>query len=221
MLGVGTHVGVGARIGLKYGLTADLAVLAGMVASASAVKLDLILGQMLVAGGTRIEDEPMLEENLGQDDEDAPELEYGDEDVPDDTEDTVVDADGTESPFRDDVFEISVKKGPDGRWWCDVPLSGWEGVAGVGKYGKKAVGTVSARMQAYSRIAQFLEKDHQDLLANGPFSVRKPICKQSDLLSSGCFNGIEGFEKSSLSRCLHSADLVWACGSLPLRRLFA
>ncbi len=219
MLGVGTHVEVG--VGLKCGLTADLAVLAEMVASASAVKLDLILGQMLVAGEIRIEDEPMLEENLGQDDEDALELEYGDEDVPDDTEDAVVDADGTESPFRDDVFGISVKKGPDGRWWCDVPLSGWEGVEGVGKYGKKAVGTVSARMQAYSRIAQFLEKDHQDLLANGPFSVRKPICKQSELLSSGCFKGMGGFGASSLSRCLHSVDLVWACGSLPLRRLFA
>lgn len=221
MLGVGTHVdvGVGAHVGLEYGLTADLAVLAEMVVYASAVKLDLILGQMLVAGEVRIEDEPTLEDEPGQD-EDAPELEYGDEDVPNNAEDAV-DADGTESPFRDDVFEISVKKGPDGRWWCDVPLSGWEGAVGVGKYGKRAVGTVSARMQAYSCIAQFLEKDHQDLLAHGPFSVRKPICKQSDLLKRGCFRGIKGFGAPSLSRCLRSADLVWACGSLPLRRLFA
>lgn len=221
-VGVGTRVDVGARVGLKCecGLTADLAVLAGMVASASVVKLDLILGQMLVAGEVRIEDEPMLEENLGQDDEDAPELEYGDEDVPDDTEDAV-EADGTENPFRDDVFEIRVKKGPDGRWWCDVPLSGWEGAVGVGKYGKRAVGTVSARMQAYSRIAQFLEENHQDLLANGPFAVQKPICKQAELLSSGYFKGMGGFWAPSLSRCLRSVDLVWACGSLPLRRLFA
>ena len=62
MLGVGTHVdvGVGTHVGLRYGLTADLAVLAEVVESVSAVKLDLILDQMLVAGEVRIEDEPML-----------------------------------------------------------------------------------------------------------------------------------------------------------------
>lgn len=222
MLGVGTHVdvGVGTHVGLRYGLTADLAVLAEVVASASAVKLDLILDQMLVAGEVRIEDEPTLEDEPGQDEEDAPELEYGDEDVPEDAEEAV-DTDGTESPFRDDVFEIRVKKGPDGKWWCDVPLSGWEGTVGIGGYGKRAVGTVSARMQAYAYIAQFLEEDHQDLLASGPFSVRKPICKQAELLRRDCFKGMGGFGASSLSRCLRSVDLVWACGSLPLRRLFA
>lgn len=222
MLGVGTHVDVGvdAHVGLMYGLKADLAVLAEVVASASAVKLDLILDQMLVAGEVRIEDEPTLEDEPGQDEEDAPELEYGDEDVPEDAEEGV-DTDGTESPFRDDVFEIRVKKGPDGKWWCDVPLSGWEGTVGIGGYGKRAVGTVSARMQAYAYIAQFLEEDHQDLLASGPFSVRKPICKQAELLRRDCFKGMGGFGASSLSRCLRSVDLVWACGSLPLRRLFA
>lgn len=222
MLGVGTHVDVGvdAHVGLMYGLKANLAVLAEVVASASAVKLDLILDQMLVAGEVRIEDEPTLEDEPGQDEEDAPELEYGDEDVPEDAEEAV-DTDGTESPFRDDVFEIRVKKGPDGKWWCDVPLSGWEGTVGIGGYGKRAVGTVSARMQAYAYIAQFLEEDHQDLLASGPFSVRKPICKQAELLRRDCFKGMGGFGASSLSRCLRSVDLVWACGSLPLRRLFA
>lgn len=221
MLGVGTHVdvGVGTHVGLRYGLTADLAVLAEVVASVSAVKLDLILDQMLVAGEVRIEDEPMLEDKPGQD-EDASELEYGDEDVPGDAEEGV-DTDGTEGPFRDDVFEIRVKEGPDGTWWCDVPLSGWEGAVGVGRYGKRAVGTVSARMQAYACIAQFLEKDHQNLLAHGPFSVRKPICKQAELLRRDCFKGMGGFGASSLSRCLRSVDLVWACGSFPLRRLFA
>lgn len=169
MLGVGTHVdvGVGTHVGLRYGLTADLAVLAEVVASVSAVKLDLILDQMLVAGEVRIEDEPTLEDKPGQD-EDASELEYGDEDVPGDAEEGV-DTDETEGPFRDDVFEIRVKEGPAGTWWCDVPLSGWEGAVGVGRYGKRAVGTVSARCRPMPASRSFWRRTIRTSWRTAPF----------------------------------------------------
>lgn len=209
---------------VKYGLTADMAVLSEAVAYASASSLIDILNQMLAVGEVRIEDGPELEDAQSLDDE-CSELEYGDEDDESAVEDPL--EEGLEgSPFRNNVIEIHVRK-IDGEWLCDIPQSGWEGVSGIRKYGKKAVSTVSSRMQAYYCIAQMLERDHQEMLMKGPHSIKGPICSQAELLSSGCFNGIKSFAESkdggasSLSRYLRSVDLVWKYGSIPLRRLFA
>ncbi len=212
------------KVSAKYELKADVAVLSEAVAFASVSNLVAILNQMLVAGEVRIEDEPELED-IQDLDEECSELEYCDEDSDDDAEDTR-EENPSKSPFREDVFEIRVRKA-DGAWLCDIPQSGWEGAVGVGQYGKKAVNTVSSRMQAYFCIAKMLVRDCQELLSKGPRAVKGPIWSQRELIAKGCFSGIKNFSKSndggasSLSRYLRSVDLVWGCGSLPLRKLFA
>ena len=205
-------------------LTADAAVLSEAVACASASDLVSILDQMLSAGEVRVDDEPALED-VQDSDEDCSELEYGDDDVDNAVEDSVEEF-RENAPFRNDVVEIRVRK-IDGKWLCDIPQSGWEGVIGIRKYGKKAVTTVSSRMHVYYCIAQLLENKHQDILMKGPHSIKEPICSQRELLSSECFSGLGGFARSkdggasSLRRYLRSVDLVWKYGSIPLRRLFA
>ena len=227
-LGVGAGAAVkhelNENVSVKHELTADLAVLSEAVAFASVSNLVVILNQMIVAGEVRIEDEPELED-IQDLDEECSELEYGDEDADDGAED-LHEGYPAKSPFREDVFEIRVRK-VDGEWLCDIPQSGWEGAVGVGRYGTKAFTTVSSRMQAYFCIAQMLERDCQELLSKGPRAVKGPICSQRELIEKGCFSGIKSFSKSkdggasSLSRYLRSVDLAWDCGSLPLRKLFA
>lgn len=222
---VGARPRVEARVGHRVALTADVAVLAESVVSASVSDLVLILEQLRVAGEVEIEDEPEYEDVPG-DDEETSELDYGDEDGPAEDQDYEEMADPECDPYRDDNLKIRVRHAAWG-WRCEVPQSGWEGVRGKSHRGKKAVNDVSARMQIYQCIADWLERNHQDFLEHGPWGFEGPIFKkQVELIDSGCFRDVKAFGESKdggvslLSRSLNAVDLVWDDGALPLRRLF-
>ena len=111
----------------------------------------------------------------------------------------------------------------DGKWICDVPQSGWEGVVEVTRYGKAVVDKVSVRMQVYFHIAEWLEKKHTDFLRKGPFGFAKALCTQQHLLDGPLEKVLVGDGKvtaPALSRYLRNVDLVWPTGAIPLRKCF-
>ena len=224
-----TTTGVHADISAKVQASIGVKVLAEAVARASVECLAEMRDQLLVAGEIRIEDEPELED-VEEIDEESAELDMADED--EDREDEESSEDERSSYrdiglFRDDVFEIRVVESDDGRFRCDVPQSGWEGVVGVTRYGKKATDTISTRMQVYLHIAMWLEENHQELLKTGPFWLKKPLCSQKNLLAGPLTSVFRGEKKAkdvgapAFSRYLSNVDLVWRDGAIPLRKCFS
>lgn len=220
--GVKNYVGASAKA--QRSVDVALKTQTEAVARASVSCLAELREQLLVAGDIKVEDEPELED-VELDEEDSPEMEMDDEDeyVESEGEDEygnpLADDMGV---FRNDTFEIRVMS--DGnRCRCDVPQSGWEGVVGVTLYGKTAVETVSVRMQVYLQIAIWLEDNHQEFLRKGPFSLKRALCTQKELLSEP-LKRVLGKNKdggaSALSRYLKNVDLVWPEGALPLRKCF-
>ena len=214
-------IGAGAHAAAR--LSVNVAAMAQAVACASVACWTAVRDQLIAAGEIKIEDEPELEDESGDDDD---EVDAGDEDEWRDDEDTV--EDGQPSPddaplFRTGAFEIQVVVSDDGKWICDVPQSGWEGVVGVTRYGKAVVDKVSVRMQVYFHIAEWLEREHQDFLRKGPFGFEKALCTQKELLD-GPLGKVLGGSKdtgaSFLSRCLNNVDLVWPAGAIPLKKCF-
>ena len=194
------------------------------VARASVSCLAELREQLLVAGDIKVEDEPELED-VELDEEDCPEMDMDDEDecVESEGEDEYGNPSADDmGVFRGDTFEIRVLRDGD-RYWCDVPQSGWEGVAGVTPYGKNVVKTVSVRMQVYLEIANWLEDNHQEFLQKGPFCLKSALCTQKELLSEQ-LKRVLGKNKdggaSALSRYLKNVDLVWPEVALPLRKCF-
>lgn len=220
---------VRADISAKVQASIGVKVLAEAIARASVECLAEMRDQLLVAGEIRMEDEPVLED-VEEIDEESAELDMADED--EDREDEESSEDERYSYrniglFRDDVFEIRVEESDDGRFRCDVPQSGWEGVVGVSRYGKKATDTISTRMQVYLHIAKWLESEHQEFLKKGPFWLKKPLCSQKNLLDGPLTSVFRGEKKakdagaSALSRYLSNVDLVWCEGAIPLRKCFS
>ena len=214
-------IGAGAHAAVR--LSVNVAAMAQAVACASVACWTAVRDQLIAAGEIKIEDEPELEDESGDDDA---EVDAGDEDEWRDDEDTV--EDGQPSPddaplFRTGAFEIQVVVSDDGKWICDVPQSGWEGVVGVTRYGKAVVDKVSVRMQVYFHIGEWLEKEHQDLLRKGPFGFEKALCTQKELLDGPLgkvLGGNNDTGASFLSRCLNNVDLVWPAGAIPLKKCF-
>ena len=226
---VSTRVGVTRRIEagaqVQHSVDVALKTQTEAVARASVSCLAELREQLLVAGDIKVEDEPELED-VELDEEDSPEMEMDDEDE-------YVESEGEGEygnpsaddmgVFRRDTFELRVLR--DGnKCRCDVPQSGWEGVAGVTPYGKNVVKTVSVRMQVYLEIAIWLENKHNEFLRKGPFCLKSALCTQKELLLSGPIKRVLGKNKdggaSALSRYLKNVDLVWPEGALPLRKCF-
>ena len=220
----GVRAGISAKaqasIGVKAQVSIDVKVLAQAVACASVECLAEMRAQMIAAGAIRLEDEPELED-VEEIDEESAELDMGDEDEDrgdDDSSEGERFLDGDVGLFREGVFEIKVLEFGNGKFRCDVPQSGWEGVVGVTRYGIKVVDTISTRMQVYLRIAMWLEQEHQEFLKNGPSWLRKLLCSQTDLLKGPLTKDIGA---SALSRYLSNVDLVWHEGAIPLRKCFS
>ena len=205
-------------------LSGNVAAMAEAVACASAACLVEMRDQLIAAGEIKIEDEPELED-IETDDDDA-DMDLGDEDEWRDDEDTV--EDGQPSPddttlFRKSAFEIRVSETDGGRYLCDVPQSGGEGVGGVTRYGEEAVKLVSVRMQVYFHIAMWLEENHQKFLQKGPRGFTRALCTQRNLLDEPLKKVLGAYKDggaSPLSRYLKNVDLVWPDGALPLRKCF-
>ena len=213
---------VQASIGVKAQVSIDVKVQAQAAALASVECLAEMRAQMLAAGEIRIEDEPELED-VEEIDEESAELDMADEDEDREDEESSEDersSHGDIGLFRGDVFEIRVVERGDGSFRCDVPQSGWEGVVGVTRYGKKVADTISTRMQVYRHIAKWLEKEHQELLKKGPFWLKKPLCSQKDILD-GPLKMAKDVGAPALSRYLSNVDLVWRDGAIPLRKCFS
>ena len=216
--------GVGVEHRAEKRLSADVAALAQTAAVASVSCLAELREQLLTAGDIIVEDEPELED-AELDEADGPEMEMDDEDEyaePEGEGEYGNPSADDAGVFRMDTFEIRVMD--DGRKCrCDVPQSGWEGVAGATPYGKKAVETVSVRMQVYLEIAIWLEEKHQEFLKKGPFGHKHAICTQKALLGGPLEKVLGGNRNGgapALSRYLKNVDLVWPEGALPLRECF-
>ena len=226
------NVGITTFEDLKAEVPVDVKATVQAIASVPVSCLAEVRAQLLASGAIKIEDEPDLEEGLPEE-EDEGEFDSSDEDEersaePDDERETVDDP--FNGIFRRDNFEIRVVKYGD-EWRCDVPQSGWEGVVGCSPYGKTVVNVVSTRLQVYQFLAMWLEANHQNFLASGPFGPKEPLLRsQKELLNARLedeqFKGLQlkdilnrakGGMESSLSRYLENVDLVWAEGALPLK----
>ena len=215
---------VEAKAQASAAVNVDVKMKVSAIASASVSCLAEIRAQLLAAGEIEIEDEPELEEDLSEE-EDEGEFDSSDEDVvwddePDEEREFVLDS--SSGIFRRDRFEIKVVKSGD-EWRCEVPQSGWEGVVGVKPFGKKAVDTMSTRMQVYLLLAIWLEERHQCFLQAGPFGRKEALCSQRELLRGplkGVLGKIEKNAATSLSGYLKNVDIAWPEGTLPLRKCF-
>lgn len=222
-----------AKASLRQGI--DLKTELAQVAEVSLTCLAAIRERLLASQDIMLEDDPELKDE-DQDDADDCDLGLGDEDALDEEDEVVGISDQETGPSwtRDGGFELRVVSDSQGGWRVNVPLCGWEGLAGKTKLGQSYVDAVSSRQLVYLRLALWLEKKHQDVLARGPFGrVEQPLVTQKGLLKERLdgrvlFDGVtsvagkkDATAAANLSRYLKNVDLSWPQGSIPLRGLFA
>lgn len=220
-MSVGASVTLGAKASARQSI--DVKTEIGLVAEASLACLATLREQLLASQDIALEDDPLLEDE-DIDDVDECEFDLGDEDVPDEEDESVGISDLEIDPgwMRDERFALRVVSAPDakGHWLVNVPQCGWEGLVGRTRRGKGCVDAVSTRQLVYLRLAAWLEEWHQeDVLKNGPFAPVKPLMGQRELLKTVFDKG--DVTASNLSRYLKNVDLSWPQGSIPLRKLFA